>query len=69
MNYESDKYRIATYEVPTEQEQSFINVDETQVYLIQHFVGDIASFVPPPSNNGYIYAVWEPIIPPGLRNI
>jgi hypothetical protein len=67
MNYESDKYRIATYEVPAS--QSFINVDETQVYLIQHFVGDIASFVPNPSNNGYIYAVWESIIPPGLQNI
>jgi hypothetical protein len=67
MNYESDKYRIATYDVPAQ--QSFIQVDRTQLYYIQQYVGDIAIFVPPPLNYGYIYAVWESIVIPGLRNI
>jgi hypothetical protein len=67
MNYESDKYRIATYDVPAQ--QSFIHVDRTQLYIIQQYVGDIATFVPPALNYGYIYAVWESIVIPGNRNI
>jgi len=70
MNYESDKYRIATYNDSVDKTSlfTFATLSERQEYEPQDYIGDLAAFNPVPYD-GRVFFVWDTVIPYQLSTL